>query len=465
MAEVFVDMAGGGMNRDDSAQELKQQEQLPIPDFFSRLRPLLLREDGTPRTIVAAAPRVALAGVLPGALFIAQFPSNVAGREKTNFQLGTDMLWVAMFSLPAVFPPLFARAIAADSGVLALLGQGDKRVPASQVRALRRWSYFLAVPAAVILVAVVLLPVDWWLGLCWALVDVDGFRAYMQENEPNERQVDGKYFNEHASLGCFMMPVFIFNLGIGAPAIFGWYLALKVGVVLAQGEVVEVVTSTTPEAIADDERWTTTVAQPTIRLATHTMLHLSSGWGTGVGVAFILCWLYSGVMFIRMVHEIWRGDPDYNVVYHALPLMLAALAPIMMAKDVAHVSSLCDRLVNAINDLRLSWPSTKDAQTVHERAFPLQYTLRSMNNSQGLGFCVFGKVVDKKTLNVIGISVVSFVSTAVPLLMAVLVPDAVAREGECALTELEASTIRAVMSNESCSYNMTLDAILAGPGH
>ena len=92
-------------------------------------------------------------------------------------------------------------------------------------------------------------------------------------------------------------------------------------------------------------------------------------------------------------------------------------------------------------------------------------TLRSMNNSQGLGFCVFGKVVDKKTLNVIGISVVSFVSTAVPLLMAVLVPDAVAREGECALTELEASTIRAVMSNESCSYNMTLDAILAGPGH
>ena len=122
-------------------------------------------------------------------------------------------------------------------------------------------------------------------------------------------------------------------------------------------------------------------------------------------------------------------------------------------------------LLNAINDLRLSWPSTKDAQTVHERAFPLQYTLRSMNNSQGLGFCVFGKVVDKKTLNVIGISVVSFVSTAVPLLMAVLVPDAVAREGECALTELEASTIRAVMSNESCSYNMTLDAILAGPGH
>ena len=42
---------------------------------------------------------------------------------------------------------------------------------------------------------------------------------------------------------------------------------------------------------------------------------------------------------------------------------------------------------------------------------------------------------------------------------------AAAREGECALTELEASTIRAVMSNESCSYNITLDAILAGPGH
>ena len=62
-----------------------------------------------------------------------------------------------------------------------------------------------------------------------------------------------------------------------------------------------------------------------------------------------------------------------------------AVAPLLVSTDVAHVSSMCDDLMNAINNLRLEWLSTEDAQVVHQRTYPLQCTLERMNQGQGLG--------------------------------------------------------------------------------
>ena len=59
--------------------------------------------------------------------------------------------------------------------------------------------------------------------------------------------------------------------------------------------------------------------------------------------------------------------------------------PLLICADVADVSSMCDSLMNAINDLRLEWTSTEDAQSIHQRTFPLQCTLERMNQGQGLG--------------------------------------------------------------------------------
>ena len=42
-------------------------------------------------------------------------------------------------------------------------------------------------------------------------------------------------------------------------------------------------------------------------------------------------------------------------------------------------------LMNAINQLRMEWQSTEDAQAVHQRTYPLQCTLERMNQGQGLG--------------------------------------------------------------------------------
>lgn len=201
------------------------------------------------------------------------------------------------------------------------------------------------------------------------------------------------------------------------------------------------------------------------------MKHLSQGWGAGTGLGFLLMWTVSFANFLVLVHnltleaagyeDVLRNGEPYNPTKHAISCFGMALAPLLLSADVAHVSSMCDELLNKINELRMTWSSTEEAQLIHNRVFPLQTTLERMNNNQGLGFVVFTKVVDKKTLNcaptapteavypcsnllqsivassccscstnkrrstlyaVIFLTMVSFFSTAIPLLVAFL-PD------------------------------------------
>lgn len=108
------------------------------------------------------------------------------------------------------------------------------------------------------------------------------------------------------------------------------------------------------------------------------------------------------------------------MLQNGLSAFFAACGPLLLAKDVAHVSSLCDILLNRINSLRLEWTCTEAAQEIHQvrvshvvgilgfdltprslvdgqRTYPLQFTLHNLNDRQGLGFRVFTKVIDRKT--------------------------------------------------------------------
>ena len=71
---------------------------------------------------------------------------------------------------------------------------------------------------------------------------------------------------------------------------------------------------------------------------------------------------------------------------------MAAIAPIVLAFDVAFVSSMCDELSERINMLRLDWSNLETVERVHGLTFPLQFTLSNLNSSQGLGFTVGHKV-------------------------------------------------------------------------
>jgi hypothetical protein len=87
---------------------------------------------------------------------------------------------------------------------------------------------------------------------------------------------------------------------------------------------------------------------------------------------------------------------------------------------------------------------------------------------------VLTKVIDKKTLNTIFVALVSFFSTAVPLLLAFL-PDPVndtntGHHTACDLTPMQASLIRSAarlaLGNDTdadaCTFNISLASIIRG---
>eukprot|EP01051_Picozoa_sp_SAG22_P010995 SAG22_NODE_1023_length_5990_cov_16.923782_3_plen_132_part_00 len=118
--------------------------------------------------------------------------------------------------------------------------------------------------------------------------------------------------------------------------------------------------------------------------ATHTMHYLSEGWGHGTGLAAVVSWslalskfikvvecvpfgaarvlestfaafldlTFFGCRLIRMedasqaVAEEYRGT-TFGVLWAYVraggPMVLALLAPLIIASDVAQVSSMCDR--------------------------------------------------------------------------------------------------------------------------
>ena len=102
-------------------------------------------------------------------------------------------------------------------------------------------------------------------------------------------------------------------------------------------------------------------------------------------LAFVLCWVISFSNFVVLMHNKVYNTAYYNPLKHGTTCLAFAILPLILSADVAHVSSMCDTLLGTINDLRMEWDSTKEAQVVHARTFPLQTTLANLNQGQGLG--------------------------------------------------------------------------------
>ena len=98
----------------------------------------------------------------------------------------------------------------------------------------------------------------------------------------------------------------------------------------------------------------------------------------------------------------------------------------------------------------------------------VEQILNNQNTRQGLGFCVGHRVVDLKTLGNIVAGIIGIATTAVPILFSLrpsTVSDGVGLES-CGLSAAEQEAVRAVVgsweNSSMCSYNQTLDDILAG---
>ena len=178
---------------------------------------------------------------------------------------------------------------------------------------------------------------------------------------------------------------------------------------------------------------------------------------------------------------------------------------------------MCHLALESINSLRMTWPSAETARDVHSRTYPLMYTLKTMNTNQGLGFVIFSvrasrsyslacisetkrtswltccvcmcmcacarcthyldhrvpyifqRVVDTKTVNLLFLSMLSFLFSAVSLLVGLgtnhwdhRVNDSGGEEANVAMCEeLSAAQLAGLeawqlMANTSCTYNVTI---------
>ena len=155
-------------------------------------------------------------------------------------------------------------------------------------------------------------------------------------------------FGERGKLCAFIFP-FVGMLLVQAPAAFAYYLSHRVAVTLAQNEVGRLAVNVRPTAVVDDQTWSQDLARPALKLATQTVPALS-GWGGGTAVVFVAAILFSTLHFILMVHNIYaplelkvmndwdREDGEYNPLVNFVPCLAAATLPILLSRDVAHVS-------------------------------------------------------------------------------------------------------------------------------
>eukprot|EP01051_Picozoa_sp_SAG22_P003362 SAG22_NODE_162_length_16848_cov_16.978267_16_plen_254_part_00 len=240
--------------------------------------------------------------------------------------LGTALL----FMFTAYFPYELVAAITPETGSLAKLGAGTKRINAKDARSLDQWAKVLTCVAAP--------PLLFGVFIFFAVLGASIVGVVSGKMTIEDRWREGTLV-----WSFFMVPAYLFSMCAVLPLGCGWYLSLKTAAALARDDVAEVVAQVTPAVLEDDEAWSTRVAEPAIRL-TGTMSDLSVGWGTGTGVSFIACWIFAGARFARLLDIMGQAEavPLFTWLRTIFPCLGFMLAPLLVSADVAAVSTQCE---------------------------------------------------------------------------------------------------------------------------
>lgn len=180
-----------------------------------------------------------------------------------------------------------------------------------------------------------------------------------------------------------------------------WLLSLHLGVALAADCVDDIIRKLRPQPFkqtdaddgllakqfTDEATWEKEVQHP-VAMLVETMRHLSD-WGTAMGAAVVSYFMFAITMLPTAVAT---KSPWWKpVVWFALLVFFAI--PFYLAWGPATVSSACDDLLDQLNDL--SFLGTRQHR---ERVRRLRESLVNLQRGQGLGFQIYGTVVDKRML-------------------------------------------------------------------
>ena len=190
-----------------------------------------------------------------------------------------------------------------------------------------------------------------------------------------------------------------------------------------------------PDEDMDESEWLDKVVKPTKRLLDD-LKHLSAGWGKGVIVVMISCGTLVVALLLaalspslgewaqeKCAGRVWERFSDCKYALtgiHAasyIGVAICATGPLTVLYAPAVVSTKCDELKEAINDVRVS-DLVRLSQKVKDRGDKrldlLEKAMALANHGQGVGFrAPIAGVINKKVLGGIAVKVAVSLLTAV----------------------------------------------------
>ena len=245
--------------------------------------------------------------------------------------------------------------------------------------------------------------------VCWA-----GFNAFANGSVVISSALTGHWVIPPA--GCKSDPSECSTVLVNIWAMIGtamvvptWLLSLKLAATLGAAKVTAVRSNAEALDVAacSPEEWEVQVRQPAIALAKEVLPALTE-WGSGIGAVgigafgFWLCLVPEAVVL-----------RDYSTLIIAGVLFLPI--PLAVAVPPAGVSSSCNSLLMQLNELRC----LEDGTACHERVFPLECYLTTVNKRQGIGFKIFSVVVDRTLLKQLALGIGGGVSTGLTFLLSI----------------------------------------------
>ena len=184
-------------------------------------------------------------------------------------------------------------------------------------------------------------------------------------------------------------------------------------------------------------------------LARETLPSVSNAWG-GMVACFIFS--YALIAFANFVEWLYTGT-----FLNAFETFLIMFISLLVLWPFAATSSNCDRLMAALNDVRLK--HCGDA-TAHLQIMAVETGLKQLNLNQGLGFSVGGTVMDKRKLKQLVVGLTSAVSPVFATVTALRPEGTTTPLRTCFLDKEQAIALQSIAStfNASCMYNVTVGA-------
>jgi hypothetical protein len=137
----------------------------------------------------------------------------------------------------------------------------------------------------------------------------------------------------------------------------------------------------TVDNMQDMTNWSTQVFAPTMNLASETLAYLSIGWGRSVlvysfcAVVCILAAFSIGLSPVALEAVDIPWFPTVLRVLCAAVVLIFTALPLLVASGPAHVSTQCEELLEALNELRIEMRT----QEADSQISILERSLKNLN--------------------------------------------------------------------------------------